>query len=425
MQASGSQVSLKMATGSSGNPDTVYAARAACEQCRAGLGEGEADLAMVFFSPHHLTSVSQLAATVQRRLAPRHIIGVGTEGVIAGPYEHERSAGISILAASLPGVEVRPFSSEQFPASDDSAESLFMLRDVIGAAEDLRFTLLLVDPFSVPLIKLIPDLNRARVGGNGVLFGGLASAAASPGGNAMILDDTIATAGAVGVSLKGNLRVDTIVSQGCKPFGPNFVVTKCKGNLVMELGGKPAVEAIQGVLNEQGEARHSLLSGGLFVGRVIDEYKSHFGRDDFLIRKVVGVRPEEGAIAVADFFRVGQTIRLFTRDGATADQDLAMLLDKQKLYDKPKGAMVVTCNGRGRRMFKQPHHDASSIVKAFRGPVAGEELSKPGTPYYSASEGKSDVPVAGFFATGEIGPVGGQSFVHGQTACVALFRDNV
>lgn len=408
--------------GVSGNPDTVQAARAACEQCIEGLGgSGEADLAIVFFSPHHLTGASQLSATIRRRLSPRHVIGVGAESVIAGSTEYERAPGLSIMAMRLPGVTLKPFVSEQFPASDESAESLFMLRDVIGAADDLRFTLLFADPFSIPLVKLLPDLNRARVGGNGVIFGGLASAGATPGGNALLFEDSIVKSGAVGISLKGPIRVDAVVSQGCKPFGAPLLITKCKGNIIFELGGKPAIEAVQASLNDQGEARHRLLSGGLFLGRVIDEYKSRFGRDDFLIRKVVGVRPEEGAIAIADFVRVGQTVQLFTRDAAAANEDLLMLLDQQKLYDKPKGALLVTCNGRGRRMFKQRHHDAAAVVRAFRSPVAGEEMSKPGTPYY-ANGPSPDIPLAGFFASGEIGPIAGNSFVHAQSAAVALFR---
>ncbi|MBL9000391.1 MAG: FIST C-terminal domain-containing protein [Phycisphaerae bacterium] len=422
MQASSSQLEIRTAVGVSGNPETVHAARTACEQCVEGLGgQSEIDLALVFFSPHHLTSVSQLSATIRRRLSPRHVIGVGAESVIAGSTEYERAPGVTIMALRLPGVTIKPFTSEQFPASDDSAESLFMLRDVIGASEDLRFTLLFADPFSIPLVRLIPDLNRARVGGNGLVFGGLASAAATPGGNALFYQDMIVKSGAVGVSLAGPLRVDAVVSQGCKPFGSTHIITRCKGNLIFELGGKPAIEAVQNSLNEQGDARHRLLAGGLFIGRVIDEYKSRFGRDDFLIRKVIGVRPEEGAIAIADFVRVGQTIRLFTRDAVAADEDLGMLLDQQKLYSKPKGALLITCNSRGRRMFKERHHDAVAVVRAFRGPVAGEELSKPGTPYYGGSPAP-DVPLAGFFASGEIGPVSGNSFVHGQSAAVALIR---
>jgi len=419
-----------MAAGVSGTLDTISAAYQASEQCMNGLGDqlgNGPDLAVVFFSPHHLTSVSQLSTAIRRRLLPKNLVGVSCEAVIGGSQEYERAPGISILAARFPGVEIKTFATEQFPVSDESAESLFMLRDVIGASEDLRFTLLLGDPFSLPLIKTLPDLNRARVGGggangNGVIFGGLASASMTAGGNALLLDDRIVKSGGVGVSLKGNLRVDTVVSQGCKSFGPAMVITKAKNNLILELGGKPAIEAIQKVLDDQGKARHQLLAGGMFVGIVIDETKKRFGRDDFLIRKVMGVHPEEGAIAVADLVKTGQTIKLHTRDAVTAHDDLSMLLDAQKLHEKPKGAMLISCNGRGRRLFKDRNHDAQTVSKAFSQAAAGEELSKPGTAYYTGQM-TPPVPLAGFFGAGEIGPIGGRSFVHGQTACVALFRE--
>ena len=51
----------------------------------------------------------------------------------------------------------------------------------------------------------------------------------------------------------------------------------------------------------------------------------------------------------------------------------------------------------------------------------GEELSKPGKALEPLPE--APVPLAGFFANGEIGPIGDEGFVHGQTACLALFRD--
>jgi small ligand-binding sensory domain FIST len=253
------------------------------------------------------------------------------------------------------------------------------------------------------------------------VFGGMASASLKAGGNALILNDRVLRSGGVGLSLRGNLHVDTVVSQGCRPFGPTMVVTKAKGNMIFELGGRPAIESVQEAVTALGGSSRQLLAGGLFIGRVIDEYKGRFGRDDFLIRQVMGADPNRGAIAVADAMRVGQTIRLHARDTRTASEDLALLLDAQKLYDKPKGAMLVTCNGRGKKMFNVNDHDAGAVAKAFTHVPGGEELSKPGIVFEPGAD--TPVPLAGFFAAGEIGPIGDESFVHGQTACLALFRD--
>jgi small ligand-binding sensory domain FIST len=329
----------------------------------------------------------------------------------------------------MPGVTVTPFIFEELPVlpkeGDVPPETIDELSRGIGAGEDLRMTLLMVDPFSVPLVRMLPALNRARINMKAPIFGGMASASNSAGGNALILNDRTFQSGAVGLSLRGNVHVDTVVSQGCRPFGPNMVVTKAKGNMIFELAGRSAIEVVQETVASLGDNYSQMLAGGLFIGRVIDEYKGRFGRNDFLIRNVVGVDPARGAIAVADRVRVGQTIRLHCRDAVTAQEDLSLLLDAQKLYDKPKGALMVTCNGRGRRMFGETHtpdnHDAMAVARAFSQVQGGEVLSKPGKPFEPRVE--SPIPLAGFFANGEIGPVGDESFVHGHTACLALFRD--
>jgi small ligand-binding sensory domain FIST len=426
-----------MGAGVSSAADTLRAAEHACEQCLEGLdtsaggaGNGAVDAAFVFFSAHHLERVPDLASTVLRRLGARTLIGVSTVAAIGGMSELESAPGVSILAAHMPGVTATTFTFEDLPpvpAEDDPSypDVLARLGGGIGAAPDLRFMLLLVDPFSVPLVRTLPALNKARANAKAPIFGGMASASNSPGGNALILNDRVLQSGAVGLSLRGNIHVDTVISQGCRPFGPTMVVTKAKGNIIFELGGRNAIEVIQETVLTLGDNYNQMLAGGLFIGRVIDEYKGRFGRNDFLIRNVVGVDQNRGAIAVADRVRVGQTIRLHCRDAVTAHEDLALLLDAQKLYDKPKGVMLITCNGRGRKMFGSSptpnDHDALAVAKAFSPLHGGEFLSKPGKPF--EVQQAPPVPLAGFFANGEIGPVGDESFVHGHTACLALFRD--
>ncbi|MCE7972952.1 MAG: hypothetical protein DYG92_01315 [Leptolyngbya sp. PLA1] len=415
-----SDTSLRMASALSASAETTRAAELVCDQCEGQLGE-HPDLVFVFFSQHHVEFASEISETVRRRLSPGCLIGVSTVAAIADTTELESSPGISLLAARAPGVRISPFSSDMLPAWDGDELSRTRFSEIFGGGPDHRAAFFFADPFSTPLIKLLPAMNEARgEGAASPILGGLASASQSPGGNAMLLNDRVLRSGAVGVSLLGNVRVDTIVSQGCRAFGPNLVITKSQRNLIFELGGKPALEAVSEAIEAlPGEQREGLRSG-LFIGRVIDEYKSRFGRGDFLIRNVVGVDHNRGAIAVAEPVHVGQTIRLHMRDAATAHEDLALLLDAQRLYDPPAGVLLVTCNGRGRRLFGVPNHDAAAVARAFAGPVPGETLAKPGKAI--EPPGAPPVPLAGCFANGEIGPVGGRSFVHGHTACMALFR---
>jgi small ligand-binding sensory domain FIST len=189
--------------------------------------------------------------------------------------------------------------------------------------------------------------------------------------------------------------------------------------VILSLGGRPALAALREAVEELHEADGGLLQKGLFVGRVVNEYKDRFGRDDYLIRAVSRVDEKTGAIAVTDFIRVGQTVRFHLRDARTAHEDLAMLLDAQQLHDRPAGGLLISCNGRGTRLFDQPNHDAAAVVRAFQPNVGGEAAAKIGQ---VIAGGEPPLPLAGFFAAGEIGPVGHSSYVHGHTACLAVFR---
>ncbi len=412
---------LKVASGVSGLADSAKAVEQVCSQCASGLGEGMTHLAMLFLTSHHIARAEEIAKAVRKELQVECLVGVSAEGVVGGRVEVERSPGVSLLAARLPGVSLVPFATDEIlPYDDTTAEGLAKLSRGFGADEALRASFVFADPFSVPAGGLVNAMNRARAHGRiGSIIGGLASASEKANGNALILDDAVYRAGLVGVSLRGPVRVDTVVSQGCRAVGPNFVVTKARKNVILTLGGRPALQVVRELVESLSEEDQELLKKGLFVGRVIDEYKDRFGRGDFLIRNVVGVEETNQAIAIAEVLRVGQTIRFHLRDAKTADEDLALLLDAQQLREPPVGGLLITCNSRGTRLFDKPHHDAAAIAKAFSPAPSGEDAARGGM---GIDPSAPSLPLAGFFGAGEIGPIGEQSFLHGHTACLALFR---
>jgi small ligand-binding sensory domain FIST len=421
MQPMASTGLTRLAAGLSGNPDAARAAEQVCAQCADGLGAGSTDLAMVFATSHHVGNLEAVARIIRHELRVDCLVGVSTEGAIGGRSELERSPGVSLLAARLPGVSLTPFTGDELMPYDQSPEGLAKVSRAMGADESLRAAFVFADPFSVPMMNLLPVLNRARAEGRiGTIIGGMASAGSTPGSNALILDGGVHRSGLVGVSLRGPVRVDTVVSQGCRGFGPTIVITKARKNVILELGGKRALDVVRECVEALPADDKPLLERGLFIGRVINEYKDRFGRDDFLIRNVLGVDENQGAVAINELVRVGQTIRFHVRDARTADEDLAMLLDAQQLREPPLGGVLITCNGRGSRLFDRPHHDAAAVVKAFSPGRGGEVLAKGGEEI--DPEGPV-LPLAGFFAAGEIGPVGDQSYLHGQTAVLALFRN--
>jgi small ligand-binding sensory domain FIST len=258
--------------------------------------------------------------------------------------------------------------------------------------DDASVLLVLADPFTFPSDEVLR--HEADVHPGLPVVGGLASAAVAPGGNRVVLDDQVLSDGAVGAVLGRDVDVVAVVSQGCRPVGDPFVITKAEGNIVYELAGKPALERLQDVAGALDDDDRQLLSRGVHFGRVIDESQTTFGAGDFLIRNVLGGDPSNGALAVGDLVEVGSTAQFQVRDAASADDELHRLLDGRSA----EGALVFTCNGRGTRLFGRPDHDAE-IVSEHVPPRA----------------------VAGMFCAGELGPVGRKNFLHGFTASVVLF----
>jgi small ligand-binding sensory domain FIST len=237
--------------------------------------------------------------------------------------------------------------------------------------------------------------------------GGMASGGMGPGQNLLITERGLISGGALGVVFEGDIEIRSVVSQGCRPVGKPWVVTACRENMVLKLGARPAVEVLMETLKELAPRDQKLFQRQPFLGLAVDPAKQTFERGDFIVRGIVGFQPEEQAIAVADVLRRGQTVQFLVRDAQSASEDLTHLMATQgggaipaKGTPHSAGALVFSCNGRGTRMFSRPDHDISCVRVGLHG----------------------DVPVAGFSAMGEIGPVGGRNFLHGFTASVAVFR---
>ncbi len=402
------------------------AALRACEQVLRAAKGRSIDLLFAFVAPIGLGSAERAHAEIRRSLAPKHIVGCSAEGLIAGSLEAEGIPGVTVLAASLPGVRVHTFSDRDLPPIPDRVDPDVLAGLALGAGFDAehRATFLFIDPFSVPLVRLMPALSAARRSpakdaAPAPILGGLASGAKGPGEARLLMDDHVRGAGLVGVSLSGNIRVDTLLSQGCKPIGRPLVVTKARGNLILQLAGRPALDVVQEIVGELTDGERSRLHNSLVLGRVVNEYKDRFGRSDFLIRNLVGVEASQRGIAVSDIIKVGATVQFHLRDAETASRDLEMLLDAQRLHGPALGSLLITCNGRGTRLFDAPSHDASRVAKAFSRLHPGEQLAKAGE---NIDPDAPRFPLAGFFAAGEIGPLGDASYLHGQTACAAIFR---
>ena len=361
---------------------------------------GAADLAVCFFSPHHLANAALLSETLAQRLGAKAFIGCPGETIVANGREIENSPALSLwLGRWSAPVQATPFhlSVEQ---TSDGFSLLGWPDELVEATPADSVLLMLADPFTFPVDEFLEQVNENHAGLRAV--GGMASGGGQPGVHRLLLGDRVIIDGAVGALLQGVPGCRSIVSQGCRPIGKPLVVTKARENHILELGGKTPLVHLQHLWNELSARDQDLVQRGLHLGVVINEYQETFQRGDFLVRNVLGIDRNTGALGVADRVRVGQTVQFHVRDAATADEDLRMLLQMDaKLHESPPhGALLFSCNGRGTRLFAQPNHDAG-VIQELLGPV----------------------PMAGFFAQGELGPVGGQNFIHGFTASVLLFDE--
>ncbi len=384
--------------------DTRTAATEVAHTLRDRLADSPADLLFLFGSYHHRAGIAGAAKVIGESLSARAVLGVTAESVIADDEEREGRAGLSALALALPHVHLHTFHVETIDPDSAHVDSPAM-RERIGWREDSRAAILFLDPFGIP-----PEtIDRiALCPGNGRMLpisGGFATGSSQPGQNVLIHNDQAASTGLVGVTISGEIDIDFIVSQGCRPIGPPLVVTKSTRNMVFEVAGKNVLQVVQEIANDLDDRERGLLTKGLLLGVVIDEYNSRFGRADFLIRNVMGIEQKRKSLLINDVVRTGQTIQFHVRDATTADEDLRLLLDAQELKGPALGALLFTCNGRGKRLFDQPNHDAGVLRERLVG-----------------GAGDAGVPLAGFFAAGEIGPVGGRSFIHGHTASAVVFR---
>jgi len=385
-------MTVRIGTGLSTEPDPLQAGTEAARSAGAALGGWPADLVLVFASGTHLIAPEATLEAVHAVLAPRTLVGCGAGGVLGRGRELEQGTALAVWAATLGSGE-----AEAFHATVDGEEPDYQLTG-LPDLEGSSGVLMLSDPYSFPtelaLETFAQDAPAVPV------LGGLASARSAIGDAALFVGDRVCEGGAVGVSLRG-VELLPCVSQGAAPLGREVTITAAEGNVIHELAGRPALEMVQLIISELSRRERGLVAGGLLIGVVIDGGKPDYERGDFLVRGVLGADAESGSLVVGTPVLPGQVVRLHARDARSADEDLheALQLRVAALAgEPPAGALVFSCNGRGTGMFGVTDHDAEAIQSELGG-----------------------APAAGFFAAGEIGPVGGRSFLHGFTATLAVF----
>jgi small ligand-binding sensory domain FIST len=385
-------MSVRVGSGLSQHPEVRVGAAEAASAARAGIGGEDADLAFVFASGAHLAAPETLLEAIHEELSPDALVGCGAGGVVGAGLEVESGTAVAVWAATLGGGSAETFHVHVEPEGEGF--SVEGLPSPVGASA----IVLLADPYSFPTDRVLQEIGRVAPGVP--VLGGLSSARTLDGDSALLCDTRVVSGGAVGARME-DVEVLPCVSQGAVPVGPSLTVTAADGHVIRSLDDRPALEALRDVVDDLTTAERGMIAGGLLLGLCVAEGGPDRGDDEYLVRGLLGADPEAGTVAVGNAICIGNRVRLHARDAGSADLDLRteLGLRREALGDTPAaGALMFTCNGRGIGMFGVAHHDVSLLAR---------ELGA--------------VPAAGFFAAGEIGPVGGQPFLHGFTATVAVF----
>ena len=386
----------RFAAGLSDEPDAAHAEDQCLQQLESCLGGASPNLIVAFATPNYGSDLKNLGLRLSNATGCENVIGCSASSVLGGARELQGRPGMSVWAACAPNTSIRPFEVTAAQGSGDAIR----FSETPPVRDTRQASLIMVaDPFSFPMDRYLLAVDEAVPGVP--MMGGMASGGSAPEQNLLFSSDGSRTRGALGVVIEGDLELVPVVSQGCRPVGRPWVVTACERNLIRKLGGKTALDVLMHTFQELPTLECGLLQRAPFLGLAIDAAKSDLKRGDFLVRHVMGIQQDTGAIAIADFVRKGMTVQFLVRDASSAAEDLrALLRPHQGPSGSGAGALLFTCTGRGTHMFPGPDHDATCIRDAL----------------------STNSAISGFFCSGEIGPVGGRNFLHGFTASVAVFR---
>lgn len=379
-----------------GDEQLDVALERASDEIWTQLDQRTPDLLLVFVSPHYPEPDSLLMALLRQQFTDTLVLGCSAGGVLGGGRELEQQAAVALVAARLPGVDLTPFQLELSDLPDPDAPPADWETLLACPGQPVPQFLVLADPFSFDPEPLLTGLDDTYP--ESVKLGALASGAENGRTHALYLGNTVYRSGAVGVALSGNLRLESVVAQGCRPIGQPLFVTAVDHNRILTLDGETPLEVLQNLYQTLPPADQALFRSHLVIGMALHE-GSYYRQGDFLVRNLIGIDRDSSALAINALPPLNGVVQFQVRDARAAAEELEQLLARAANGPTPAGALLFSCLGRGQGLYGEPDYDSRVFTRHF-GPV----------------------PLGGFFGNGEIGPLHGATFLHGFTSAFGLFR---
>ena len=367
------------------------------EQLRGESGAAGYDLAVAFVSAAYGAAIERLPQLLRPHLGDCVLLGCNAGGLIGGGSEEEEEPGIALLCGRLPDAVLTCMHLEQatLPPLTASRENWWRLLD-LGPESEASF-LLLADPSTLDAEACARGIDRAFPGST--VVGGLASGVLEPGTARLLTNGEVHRSGGMLLALSGNVVIDAVLAQGCRPIGDPLFVTACDGNLISELDGRRPKELLTSLFATLDEVDRARFGDALCIGLALPGPRQSVGAGDFLMRNVLGLDPDSGALWIGSRITPNAIVQFHLRDGISASEELEKRLAASLTGPlPPSAALLFACVGRGRNMFGVSGHDSGTLRRMI------------------------DIPVAGMFSAGEIAPVQGATFVHGYSSVFGFIR---
>ncbi|MBI3449206.1 MAG: FIST C-terminal domain-containing protein [Acidobacteria bacterium] len=375
------------------------------EAASAAMAEARlerAGLVFLFSTADHAAKYPDMLASVRRITGCGNLVGCSGAGVLTAEGEIEGEKGVAVLALASDQATAAPFVVQNLRGRDRDAG-----REIGDLVAPYRRgdSLLVVFPDTLncnpdALFTGIADvLGEIPVVGGGAADDGAGKATYQMCGGKVVQN------GVTGVLLSGSLSSSIGVTQACRPIGKPFIVTECDGNVVTKLGDRPAVQALAEALGPSLWEEVSRLAGFIFVGFPVDDRVAgaSFDRGGYIVRNIIGVDGESGAITIGKEVAKGDTISFVLRDPMSARDDLKAMLDEEAAVGSlatPRLGLYFNCCARGSGLYGMEGIDTAFIRRAF-----------------------DALPVAGFFGFCEIASMRGIARLHNYSGVMTLVSE--
>jgi len=351
------------------------------QNCLQQLGDSTgANLAFIYATDALTHDLGDILRYLKEHTGIPHWVGSIGQNICCTNHEYHDQAALVIMATS--------FADDSFTVFKHAEDTQHLKsNDEDTAFAGIHFALVHGDPRNGQIPELLQRLPEQL--GNGYLTGGLTSSTS----HMYQIADTITEGQLSGVVFNENVEVLTGLTQGCSPIGPVHTLTECEAHMAISIDNKPALDIFKQDIGEVLARDIDRAAGYIFAGFPVQ------GSDtgDYLVRTIVGLNTDEGMLAIGEHLKVDNPILFCRRDGQTAIDDMQRMLEniKQRLGEKkPKGALYISCLGRGHSLFGDDSQELKMITQVL-----------------------GDIPLIGFYANGEI--AGNQ--LYGYTGVLTLF----